>query len=303
MVYCLQFYQKFRPLTFMEEHKTTYGIVGNPLGHSLSPQMHNTAFKELGVDAVYKLFPLKESELKGFFEKLHEKDSAIFGLNVTVPYKEKVIEYLDVLSPLVQKINAVNTVVINKQRKLIGYNTDAPGFLAHMAELKIDFKEKRVAILGAGGSCRAILATLCMIPERPQSIRIYNRTAARLHELLGDIAQRIDTSIVEPVNQIDDLNIELADILINTTSIGLREDDDILVDEEMLHRDMFVYDLIYNPKQTPLLRQAKNRGAKVSNGLGMLYYQGILSFQHWANMQLEEKTKKKMRDALENAVK
>jgi shikimate dehydrogenase len=286
-----------------EEHKTTYGIVGNPLSHSLSPQMHNTAFKDLGVDAVYKLFPLKEDELKDFFQKLHDKDSPVFGLNVTIPYKETVIEYLDVLSPLAQKINAVNTVVITSQRKLIGYNTDAPGFLAHMAELKIDFREKRVAVLGAGGSCRAILTTLCMIPERPQSIRIYNRTSARINDLLGDIAQRIDTSIIEPVNNIDDLNIELADILINTTSVGLKGEDDILVDEDMLHTDMFVYDLIYNPKETELLKMAKRRGARTSNGLGMLYYQGVLSFQHWANLQLEEKTKKKMRDALENAIK
>ena len=203
-----------------EEHKTTYGLVGKPLAHSLSPVMHNTAFKELGVDAVYKLIELEEKELKNFFKNLHEKDSPVFGLNVTVPYKEKVIEYLDILSPLAQKINAVNTIVINKQRKLIGYNTDAPGFLAHMAELKFDFKEKRIAILGAGGSCRGILATLCMIPERPQVIRIYNRTMSRLNDLLGDIGQRIDASIVEPVSNLDDLNVELADMLINTTSVG-----------------------------------------------------------------------------------
>lgn len=287
----------------MEELKATYGLIGYPVSHSLSPLMHNAAFKALGVDAVYKLFPLKEEELKDFFKKLHDDDSEIFGLNITVPYKEKALEYCDVLSPLVQKIMAVNTIVINKQRKLIGYNTDAPGFLAHMAELKVDFGEKRVAILGAGGSARAIITTLCMIPERPQSIKIYNRTRARSEELLNDIAQRVDTSLIELVDDTDDLNVELADVLINTTSVGLKKEDDLLIPEEMIHSDLFVYDLIYNPKETKLLRLAKKAGAKAASGLGMLYYQGILSFQHWANIQLDEETKLIMRESLEKAIK
>ena len=286
----------------MSEQKAIYGIVGFPVAHSLSPIMHNTAFNALNVDAMYKLFPLKEEELDDFFEKLHDDKNPIFGLNVTVPYKEHVIKYIDNLSPLAQKIMAVNTIVINQERKLVGFNTDAPGFMAHLTELKFDFGDKRVAILGAGGSARAILATLCMIPERPQSIKIYNRTTSRIDELLADLGGRIDLSIVEPVNSIDDLNIELADLLINTTSIGLKPEDEPLVDPQLFHRDMLVYDLIYNPKETQLLQMARKRGARTANGLGMLYYQGILSFQHWAHVELDEKIKKKMRDALEKAI-
>ncbi len=285
----------------MDAQSAVYGIIGYPVAHSLSPLMHNTAFKELGVDAVYKLFPLKENELDIFFTELRKPSSPIFGLNVTVPYKEAVLKYLDNVTPLAQKIMAVNTIVINKERKLLGYNTDATGFLAHLVELQFNTRDKRIAVMGSGGSARAILAVLCMIPERPDSIKIYNRTPERLDNLLEDLSARIDTSIVEPVASIDDLDIPEADLLINTTSVGLNLEDPSLVDEELLHRKLLVYDLVYNPPLTPLLKMAKARGARVANGLGMLYYQGVLAFQHWANVLLDDDVKLKMRQALENA--
>ncbi|MCA9399338.1 MAG: shikimate dehydrogenase, partial [Candidatus Omnitrophica bacterium] len=263
-----------------------------------SPAMHNAAFAELDVPAEYKLFPLEEDELDQFFTDLRKESSPIFGLNVTVPYKEKVLSYMDSLNPLAERIGAVNTIVINQKRKLLGYNTDAPGFMAHMAELEMDIKGKRVAILGAGGSARAIIATLCMIPDRPESIKIYNRTTSRLEVLLEDIGQRINIDIVEPVNSIDDLNMELADVLINTTSLGLKKDDPLLLEDELFHPHMFVYDLIYNPSETKLLAQARKKGAKTANGLGMLFYQGVLALQHWANTQLDDKVKIVMRKAL-----
>lgn len=287
----------------MDAQSAVYGIIGCPVAHSLSPLMHNAAFNELGVDAVYKLFPLKENELDIFFTELRKPSSPIFGLNVTVPYKEAVLEYLDNITPLAQKIMAVNTIVINKERKLLGYNTDAPGFLAHLVELQFNTRDKRIAVMGSGGSARAILAVLCMIPERPDSIKIYNRTPERLDNLLEDLSSRIDTSIVEPVASIDDLDIPEADLLINTTSVGLNPEDPSLVDEELLHRKLLVYDLVYNPPLTPLLKMAKARGARVANGLGMLYYQGVLAFQHWANVLLDDDVKQKMREALEKGVK
>lgn len=283
----------------MDAQSAVYGIIGYPVAHSLSPLMHNAAFKELGVDAAYKLFPLKENELDIFFTELRKPASPIFGLNVTVPYKEAVLEYLDNVTPLAQKIRAVNTIVINKERKLLGYNTDAPGFLAHLAELQFNTRDKRIAIMGSGGSARAILAVLCMIPERPDSIKIYNRTPERLDNLLEDLSARIDTSIVEPVKSIDDLDITHADLLINATSLGLKEEDPCLIEEDLIHPDLLVYDLVYNPSVTALLQIAKERGARAANGLGMLYYQGVLAFQHWANVQLDDAVKLKMRQALE----
>ncbi len=279
--------------------KTLYGIIGNPVTHSLSPIMHNTAFQMLEVDAEYTLFPLEEDEVTPFFDRIHEDGSPVFGLNVTVPYKERVLEFIDNLSPLAQKLGAVNTIVVNKDRKLTGYNTDAPGFLTHLGQLGFKTEGKRVAILGAGGSCRAILGTLCMIPERPEAIRLYNRTASRVEALMEDLGERIDLSIVEVVHDVDDLNIELADLLVNTTSVGLREDDPLLVDENALHSSLLVYDLIYRPYRTELLRMAEEAGATVANGLDMLFYQGVLSFQHWANMELPEDVKAAMRAAID----
>jgi shikimate dehydrogenase len=275
-----------------------YGIIGFPLEHSLSPVMHNAAFKALGVQAQYQRFPIPLDKLNDFLHSLRQENCSIFGLNVTVPYKERVLSQLDTLSPLCQKIGAVNTIVINAERRLQGYNTDAPGFMAHLSELGFNPAGKRIALLGAGGSARAIIATLCMIPDRPQSIRIYNRSEGRLNILIRDLSFRMDLSIVEPASSVDDLNLPLADLLINTTSVGLREDDPLLVDENLIHSNILVYDLIYNPVETKLLQLAQKKGASVSNGLGMLFYQGVLSLEHWANTQLEDEVKITMRNAL-----
>ncbi|MDE2028805.1 MAG: shikimate dehydrogenase, partial [Candidatus Omnitrophica bacterium] len=260
------------------------------------------AFKALKVNAVYKLFPLEDTqELKLFMEDLKEEDNPIFGLNVTVPYKEDVLAFLDSVDPLADKIGAVNTLVIDHQRKIRGFNTDGPGFISHLAELKCDLKDKRVALLGAGGTARAIISVLCLLPQGPERIALYNRTRCNADILLKDIGQKIAVDRVEVVDEVEDLNVELADILINTTSVGLRNADDILVDPEALHKDMLVYDVIYNPAETELLAQARRKGAQVSNGLGMLFYQGALAFGHWADMELDEKTKKIMRKSLEVA--
>ena len=131
---------------------TTYGLIGNPLTHSLSPIIHNTTFQELQIEAIYELFSIEESELKEFIIDLKEKNKHIFGLNITVPYKEKVIPYMDSLSPLVKKVGSMNTIVIDSNRNLIGHNTDIPGFLSHLEELKFDIKKKKIVILGAGGA-------------------------------------------------------------------------------------------------------------------------------------------------------
>ena len=231
-------------------NKATYGIIGFPVEHSLSPLMHNAAFKELRANAVYKLFSLSEEELPDFFSELREKQSPIFGLNVTVPYKEKVIAYLDSLSPFAARVKAVNTILISPERKLVGYNTDGPGFLSHLVELKFNSGGKRICILGAG----------------------------------------------------EDLNVELADLLLNTTSLGMKKTDECLIEEDAFHRDMLVYDVIYNPVETELLRRARLGGAQTANGLGMLFYQGVLAFQHWADTQLSAQVKEKMRAALQQGI-
>ncbi len=278
--------------------KSVYGLIGYPLGHSLSPLMHNAAFTALGVDAVYKLFPLREEELDNFFANLKEKNSNIFGLNVTVPYKEKVLKYLNSLSPFAQKIGAVNTIVINPDRSLIGHNTDGPGFLTHLTELGFEPRNKKVAILGAGGAARAIISVLSLIPGRPASIKVYDIDTQKAHNLVDDLKNRLAIDHICVVHSIDDLEIDKSNLLINATPVGLKEDDPCLVDEGLLHEGLFVYDLIYNPSKTRLLQLAERCGCQTANGLDMLFYQGVLAFQHWADCELSEEIKGIMRKSL-----
>ena len=285
----------------MTSPRTTYGLVGYPLGHSLSPVIHNTAFAALGVDAGYELFPMKQEALGAFFKALREKDSPVFGLNVTIPHKENVIPLLDGMDPFAVKVGAVNTVVITPERKLVGYNTDGPGFLTHLHEAGFHPGGKRIAVLGAGGAARALISVFCLLPEKPHAIRIFDVDRERARALVADLSARMDTGAVEVVGSIDDLDIELADLLINATPVGMKASDPCLVNEELLHPDMMVYDLIYNPAETKLLAMARARGARPVNGLKMLFYQGVLAFQHWAEIQLPEKVKARMWAALQEA--
>jgi len=287
----------------MEENNTTlYGLVGYPVSHSLSPLMHNAAFKALGVNANYKLFSLHETELDAFFSDLKEETSSIFGLNVTIPYKEKVIQYLDTLSPFAEKAKAVNTIVITNERKLVGYNTDGPGFLTHIQELGFDVSDKRISILGAGGAARAIICALCIFDKRPNIINIYDVDKERCAFLLNDLKERIDVRIVHSVKSIDDLEIPDADMLINATPLGMKEEDPIVIDNTLIPDKALVYDLVYNPSITKLLRLSEEKGARISNGLGMLFYQGVLAFQHWGDIQLDDDIKSVMRSALESGL-
>ncbi len=285
----------------MSERQTTYGLVGYPLGHSLSPVMHNTAFQALGVEAVYTLFPMKQEELASFFKELKDKDSHIFGLNVTVPHKENVIPFLDGMDPFAAKVGAINTVVISSERRLVGFNTDGPGFLTHLTEEGFNPKDKRVAILGAGGASRALISVFCLLADKPGSIKVFDVDRERAQALVHDLSGRMDTSRVEIVKSIDDLNIELSDLLINATPIGMKPTDPCLVSEELLHPHLMVYDLVYNPAETKLLAMARAKGAKTVNGLKMLFYQGVLAFQHWAEISLPEKIKDKMWMELQKA--
>ena len=284
------------------EPPAIYGIIGNPVEHSLSPVMQNTAFKALEVNAVYKLFPLADQEeLKLFMEDLKEDNNPVFGLNVTVPYKQDVLLYLDSIDPLAEKLSAVNTLVIDHQRKIRGFNTDGPGFLSHLTELNFDLSGKRVAILGAGGTTRAILGVLCLLPKGPERITLYNRTRANADALVEGIGKKINAKIVTVVDEPEDLNIELTDLLINTTNVGMKPADPLLIDPASLHKDMLVYDVIYSPAETKLLAQARLKQAHRANGLGMLFFQGVLAFWHWSGVELDERVKKMMRKSLEDA--
>lgn len=253
-----------------------YGLIGNPLGHSLSPLMHNAAFKELRIDAEYKLFELQEDQIESFLKSL--KSNNIHGLNVTVPYKEKVIPFLYKVSPEAKLIGAVNTIKITPEG-LEGFNTDGAGFIHHLDDMEFDPRGKSIAILGAGGASRAV--SVYLAKGQPRSVSIFDTDKTKLNNLVDHLRQNFGNVDIKAVDSVDELGIDKCDLLVNATPIGMKETDPCLVDEKLLHKDMLVYDLIYNPKETKLLKLAREKGAKVSNGLGMLLHQGVLAFEIW----------------------
>jgi shikimate dehydrogenase len=273
-----------------------YGIIGCPVKHSLSPLMQNAAFKALGISAEYKLFPLEEKGLEQFLKGLAREN--ILGLNVTVPYKEKVIPFLNSVSGQARLIGAVNTIKVGDSR-LEGFNTDAEGFLRHLTQdLKFLPRGRNIAILGAGGAARAVAVSLSA--EAPKSIAIYDIKKNKAQDLTAHLKEnfkRIDYILAASP---EGLKIELCDLLVNATPLGMKENDPLPIGEKFLHAKLLVYDLVYNPAQTQLLKLAKGKGAAISNGLGMLLYQGARSFEIWTG---KEAPLEVMRNALNEGVK
>jgi shikimate dehydrogenase len=254
-----------------------YGVLGYPAKHSLSPAMHNAAFRALKINAEYKIFEEKPEELGGFLGSLAEKK--IHGLNVTVPYKEKVIPFLNSISSEAKTIAAVNTIRVCAD-KLEGFNTDGEGFLKHLiADLSFHPKDKRIAIIGAGGAAKAISVYLCQVA--PKAIKIYDIERTKTIALIDNLKDNFKNVQLAIAESIEELAIKDADLLVNATAVGMKATDACLVQESLLHKNILVYDLIYNPPETKLLARAQNLGAKTSNGLGMLLHQGMLSFSIW----------------------
>ncbi|MDD5568231.1 MAG: shikimate dehydrogenase [Candidatus Omnitrophica bacterium] len=273
-----------------------YGLVGNPIQHSLSPLMHNAAFSSLKIKAKYKLFPLERKELKPFLNNLKKRN--ICGLNITIPYKEEILHLVDgYLSSAVRVISAANTLVVDKSGKLKLFNTDYLGFTAHLRELKV--VPRKAAIIGAGGAARAVCYALGK--KKIQEVAIYDIDKFRSLSLMQRFNQIFpDTQFVAAQN-IDWLKLKEKDILINTSPVGMKETDPLLVDKSQLTPGLFIYDLIYNPARTKLLKLAEENGLAYSNGLGMLLYQGAEAFDLWispARTPVEA-----MRKALEKGVK
>lgn len=252
-------------------------VIGDPVEHSLSPCIHNAAFQHLGLDYVYAAFTVEKEVLSEAMKGI--RSLGVFGLNVTMPHKVDIIPHLDRLDETAQKVGAVNTVL--NDIELIGYNTDAPGAMNALKAHEGNPCHRKVVILGAGGASRSISFA---IAEEAGELVILNRTPERAVALASKISSEIDRGIRWGMlsNHVLDEELVDASILVNATSVGMHPNDsETPVDKSLLREDMVVFDLVYNPLETRLLREAKSIGAQTIDGLTMLVYQGAASFEIW----------------------
>lgn len=261
-------------------------LLGNPVKHSYSPYMHNLSFESLKLDFAYMAFEIEDNKIKEAIEAMRVLN--VKGFNITMPYKEEAIQFLDAIDDEARIIGSVNTVLHNNG-KLIGYNTDGKGFIKALEEKSVDFKDKKIVILGSGGAAKAIAIQLAL--DSVKEIVIANRTLVKAEIIVDIIKKHIPNVKVKSI-KLDDklLKKELADatILINTSSIGMKDTlgESIIKDVEILHDNLLVADTIYNPSKTKLLSQAEEIGCKTMNGLSMLVYQGALAFKIWTGRDM-----------------
>lgn len=251
-------------------------LLGNPLGHSISPAMHNSVFEKLGMNYCYMPVEVTAENLQQVFSALTKMNVA--GFNVTIPHKINIIEYLDELDPLAATIGAVNTICV-KDGKTKGYNTDGKGFIDSLKEQAgVTVGGKRLLLLGCGGGARAIAMTLAF--HGAKKIYLHNRTSAKADALAAEINGKI-RFCAEVVRSTDDQKeaIQHCDILINATSLGMHPHENVLpIDESLLSAKLIVADIVYNPRMTRLLSTARDKGCTIVPGLGMLIYQGAAAF-------------------------
>ena len=272
-------------------------IYGFPISHSLSPVMQNSGFIKLGLEFIYIPFKVEPADLKDAVTAL--KALNFKGANITVPHKEEVLDYLDEVTEDAFLIGAVN-VIENARGRLIGHNTDCIGFIKAIKEAGVsDISKARVVVIGAGGASKA--ACVGLLREKVKKLVIANRTERKAQLLRENFKKRFAKAkiSVSPMKK-DDLKKEFenCDLLVNTTSVGMK-DDSLNLPIESLKKGALVYDMVYNPPKTKLLKKAEKLGYKIENGLNMLLYQGTEAFEIWTK---EKAPTDIMKDALLKAV-
>lgn len=254
------------------------GIFGYPVEHTLSPKMHNAAFKYLNLDFCYVPFSVKPELLESAIRGVRALNIA--GLNITIPHKETVNAFLDKCSDEAGFIGSVNTI-INHEGELTGFNTDGKGFMKSLAEANIEITDKRVLIIGAGGAARAIGYYLC---RDASELYIYNRNIERAEILTSHLyAFKNNVAVVKEDVFNSGSSFSDFDIIVNTTPLGLKSDDPLPLNVSMLKNHQIICDLIY--KETPLLQKASAIGCRTLNGMGMLLWQGVFAFEKWTGIQ------------------
>ena len=271
-------------------HTKLTGLLGSPVEHSISPMMHNTGFQALGLDYVYLCFEVNETGLGDAVKGL--KTMGVRGFNLTMPNKNKILEYLDELSPAAECIGAVNTVE-NQNGKLIGHNTDGIGFMRAAAENGIQTKGKTITLMGIGGAATAICAQAEL--DGVGAIHIFARSTSRylprMKQMIQQLAKKSSCEIMIHPNE-DQKTLQEAMnesvLFINATSVGMapHTGDCILPDASFLRSDLAVADIIYNPWETRLLSMAREAGCQTFNGYGMLIHQGAEAFKIWTGQEM-----------------
>lgn len=263
------------------------GIIGYPVGHTLSPPMHNAAFESLGLDYCYVPFLVRPECLEDAVKSVKALD--LRGVNVTVPHKEKVMPLLDEIDEEASFIGAVNTVV-NDGGRLTGHNTDGRGFMKSLSERGVDLRDGEVLIVGAGGAARAVGYYLS---QEAGKVSVHGRTPEKAEQLVADLNKlRHNVFFLPEIAGTDRFRM-----IVNATPLGLSEGDPLPFDTSLLRKGQIVSDLIY--RETPLLRGAIKRGCTAIDGLGMLLWQGVLSFELWTGRTPGVEV---MREALLNLV-
>jgi shikimate dehydrogenase len=252
--------------------KQVFGVLGDPIEHSLSPTMHNAAFRELGMDCEYHAFRVRQKNLKEAI--LGAQAMGFGGLNITVPHKKKALEFTNP-DTLARRIGAVNTISFNDE--IQGHNTDGLGAEMALREAGVGIKSSNVVLVGAGGAARAIAFHFA---EKAASVTIANRTPEKAEALAEDVG--CSHAGLENLKEL----LQDSDILINATSVGMHPHiDATIATREILHPDLAVFDIVYNPLQTKLLRQAELAGAKPIGGVAMLVHQGAEAFRIWTGQK------------------
>ena len=259
-------------------------VVANPIKHSISPFIHNSAFEATNTNGVYLAWEVDATELAETVANIRRYQ--MYGINLSMPYKEQVIPYLDQLSEEACLIGAVNTVV-NREGTLIGYNTDGKGFFKSLPSFKIS--GKRMVLLGAGGAAKAILAQAILDGVSQISVFVRSssmeKTRPYLEKIQNATGFRVDLFALEDVQNLQD-SITQADLLVNATSVGMDGSSQPIPTSIVLPEKLMVADVIYQPFETPFLKWARNQGNQSINGLGMLLYQAAEAFELWTGKEM-----------------
>lgn len=281
--------------------KELYGLIGFPVKHSLSPAMQNAAFRELGMDAEYRLFEVEDRDLGSFLGSIAE-EKRLSGLNVTVPHKIRVKEYLERNGRLDEhavKLGAVNTIKVSKDGTLCGFNTDGPGFYRSLVEdLKFEPEGRSVMVLGSGGAAKAIVMYL---GNGPKEISIFDVERMKAEELKRHYGKYYDEARLRLISSPDGISAALdrSDLLVNATPVGMRDVDPSPLSKKYLRSGLYVYDLVYNRPVTQLVKDANSAKAHAVTGAGMLLYQGAAAFEIWTGKKAPVAVMKRaLREAL-----